>query len=263
VALLTAIAGIVTPLGIYQTLAPTDSIQTPFNYIHDDSPFGIGTPGRSTLGFNRVCFTYDNNETADSRPIPCPFSDTVDIVSLNANGSNSSFPYGYDVSIPQILLGTYSSGTGNSTTVSNFFDIQWRQYTATVDPTNNFNNGSIYLVGVYRGMQTLALDNTTEAVEGLVVDTVSGGIGFRNRMYGESITRSVSPYSYHSQTTLHTFFLEIFVGQLLTPLLRQIPSLLDLSSEFHGKRIFYSSSQRQYASTQIRPSITRLETTRL
>jgi hypothetical protein len=41
-ALLIAIAGIVTPLGIYQTLAQAENIQTPFKYLFDNSPFGIG-----------------------------------------------------------------------------------------------------------------------------------------------------------------------------------------------------------------------------
>ncbi|KAE9364574.1 hypothetical protein N431DRAFT_388781 [Stipitochalara longipes BDJ] len=176
-ALLIAIAGIVTPLGIYQTLAPTDNVQTPFKYLLDTSPFGIGTPVRSDLSYNRICTTDD---LASGRPIPCPFSDTVEITTFNETGYTISLPYGYDISIPQIILDTYSSGVGNDTTISNFFDIQWRQYMITADPSKIFNNGSSYLVEAFRGMQTLGLDNSVEAIEGLVVDTVSGGIGFRN-----------------------------------------------------------------------------------
>lgn len=43
-----------------------------------------------------------------------------------------------------------------------------------------FNNESDYLVGTYRQIQTLILDETIKPVEGLIVDAKSGGLGFRN-----------------------------------------------------------------------------------
>jgi hypothetical protein len=175
--LLIALAGVITPLGIYQTLAPAANVQTPFKYLVDTSPFGFGTPRRSNLGFNRVCtdLNYD--------PIPCPSTKTVEVSSTDGNFTDDSYPDGYDISIPQTLLDIYSSGVGNDTTISNFFDIQWRQYMITADPTDEVNNGSNYLVGVFRGMQILSLNNAVEPVEGLIVDTINGGIGFRNREY--------------------------------------------------------------------------------
>jgi hypothetical protein len=88
------------------------------------------------------------------------------------------YPYSYDRSIPQILTDVYSSGVDNTTTISNFFDIQYRRYLTSSDPT--FNNGSTYLVSAFRNMDSLILNNDTEPVEGLVVDTIRGGIGFRN-----------------------------------------------------------------------------------
>lgn len=176
--LLIAIAGVVTPLGIYQTLAPADNVQTPFKYLFDASPFGVGTPPRSNFSFNRICYTGD---TFFSMPIPCPFSDTIAITSTDGNWVNASYPYGYNISIPGTILDIYSSGVGDNTTISNFFDIQWRQYTITADSRQVFNNGSLYLVSAFRGMQTLGLNNAIEPVEGLIVDTVNGGIGFRNR----------------------------------------------------------------------------------
>lgn len=44
----------------------------------------------------------------------------------------------------------------------------------------DYNNGSSFLVDSFRSMGTKALDNAIEPVEGLVVDTVQGAIGFRN-----------------------------------------------------------------------------------
>ena len=173
---LIAIAGVVTPLGLYEALLPSDSIQTPFQYLTDTSSFGSGTPPRSNYSFNRMC--------GDGNPLqgyikPCPFSDTVSTVTTYPNGTISyNYPYDVNISIPKVILDTYSSGTDNQTTVSNYFDIQWRRYTITHDDL--FNNGSAYLVGAFRYMESLVLNNALQPVEGLVVDTVNGGIGLRN-----------------------------------------------------------------------------------
>lgn len=92
-----------------------------------------------------------------------------------------SYPYGYNITIPQVLTDIYSSGTNDNTTISSFFDIQWRRYRLTRDQSyEHINNESAYLVSSFRDLQTLALNNAIEPVEGLVVDTVSGGIGLRN-----------------------------------------------------------------------------------
>jgi hypothetical protein len=42
------------------------------------------------------------------------------------------------------------------------------------------NNGSDFLIGDYRQLTSLLLNDKIEAVEGLIVDTHNGGIGFRN-----------------------------------------------------------------------------------
>lgn len=74
----------------------------------------------------------------------------------------------------------YSSGTTSDTTVSNYFDIQWRRYAKTSDARGILNNGSAFLVESFRLMGSKVLDNAIEPIEGLVVDTVQGGVGFRN-----------------------------------------------------------------------------------
>jgi hypothetical protein len=82
------------------------------------------------------------------------------------------------MSIPNVILDTYSSGTDDTTTVSNYFDIQWRRYITT--SSSFLNNGSTYQLGAFRSVQSLILNNSTEPVEGLVVDTVRGAVGLRN-----------------------------------------------------------------------------------
>jgi hypothetical protein len=87
---LIAVAGVVTPLGLYETLLPADNIQTPFQYLKDNTPFGYGTQPRSNFSFSRICGTGQ----LFAGPKPCPFTDTVSIVSYDSNGTVTySYPY--------------------------------------------------------------------------------------------------------------------------------------------------------------------------
>ena len=182
--LLATIAGIVTPLGLYEGLWQSNPTVVPFHYAPDGSVFGQGTPSRSSLGFNRRCGWQINR--------PCPMSDLVMTYINYDNGTlGANFAGGtYDLCIPQVLLDTYSSGTLGNTTVSNFFDIQWRQYVTRTESTSN--NGSAYLVGSLRQVQTKLLNHAIEPVEGLIVDTVDGRIGFRNHTVPTGVEQSAS-----------------------------------------------------------------------
>ncbi|KAH8806053.1 hypothetical protein F5884DRAFT_710046 [Xylogone sp. PMI_703] len=176
IAILCAVTGVVTPLGLYQALEQSHNKTVPFAYTRDSSPFGIATPPRSNLPFSRTC--SQGHGLFGQGPIPCPYSDTVVIFSGNLTELLWKLPYGYNTTVPQIVKDIYSSGTRNHPTISNFFDIQWRQYTLGTDPQKN--NGSAFLVGSYRPIVSIVLNNDITAIEGLVVDTKTGGIGFRN-----------------------------------------------------------------------------------
>jgi hypothetical protein len=178
---LVAIAAVVTPIGLYQTLAPGEKNQPPFKSLNDSSPYGYGTASRGNSSFSRLCYVYDPLYHAFESLQPCPFTDMVSNFTDVPYGPNYTFPDGYDLNIPQVITDIYSSGTQDSTTVSNYFDIQWRQY-LTANNTG-YNNNSIYTVGSFRYMQSLLLDDTYEPIEGLVVDTVKGSIGFRSHTY--------------------------------------------------------------------------------
>ncbi|KAI9800890.1 MAG: hypothetical protein M1833_003026 [Piccolia ochrophora] len=171
--LLIALAGIITPLGLYDAMVEGDTVRTPFHYVPDLSPMGYGTPPRSNLGFTRTC-GWD-------LPKPCPGTNQVAVFNISDDGESGSvdYPYGYDHRIPAKSSELFSSGTtGDGNTISNHFDLQWRQYTFKQD--KDTNNGSKYIVGTYRQLTSLVLDDTIEPVEGLIVDTQKGGIGFRN-----------------------------------------------------------------------------------
>ncbi|KAE9379546.1 hypothetical protein N431DRAFT_460800 [Stipitochalara longipes BDJ] len=181
---LITIAGIVTPLGLYQEFVPSKAVDSPFQYLKDFSPFGYGTPTRNNLSFSRQCGGV-------IPPIPCPFSNSVPDGQLRPSGrTNITYPHGYDMNISQILTEIYSSGVSNNTTVSNFFDIRYRQYSTASNP--EYNNGSTYETGAFRYMETLILNNAYTMVDGLIVDMVNGGIGFRNHTFPPGFEYSVT-----------------------------------------------------------------------
>lgn len=65
--------------------------------------------------------------------------------------------------------------------MSGAFDIQFRTWTVLRDVDyKQIDGGEPYAGGSYRTIESLILSNKTQAVEGLVVDTVRGGIGLRN-----------------------------------------------------------------------------------
>ena len=170
-AILIAVAGIVTPFGLYEALVPSGQVLDHFQYVADSSPFGYGTPPRSNYSFNRQCgLDY---------LVPCPFSNTIAVVIEDGENGTIEFHHGYDIDIPPVIWEIHSSGVDNSSTVSNYFDIQWRNYALTTDP--RLNNGSTWLDGSFRPMESLVLTNPTQPVEGLIVDMMNGRVGLRNQ----------------------------------------------------------------------------------
>ena len=69
-------------------------------------------------------------------------------------------------------------------TVSSVFDIEWRSYTLSEpddrDGVLPIDNGTAYPIGNYQHISTITMDDNILLVEGLIVDTKDGGIGFRN-----------------------------------------------------------------------------------
>lgn len=96
----------------------------------DQSGFGLGTAPLGAFNNSRFCRNSQGNAY-----VPCPYSDDVVIFVYDGEQSTWRYPYGGVKSrIPDTVLQIYSSGTaGMRTTVSNFFDIQWRQPTTLSD----------------------------------------------------------------------------------------------------------------------------------
>lgn len=73
--------------------------------------------------------------------------------------------------MPDVLKTFFKDGATNfGHSVSSVFDIQWRTHL----------NATGFLRSAYRQISTLILEPSIHVVEGLIVDTQTGGIGFRN-----------------------------------------------------------------------------------
>jgi len=175
--LLIAVAAIVTPLGLYDEIGPvsyTEDVE--FAYVADSSLIGSNTPARSGRGFkfSRLCAGFlcpgDPNQGNITR---------TEIYNYTTNETR---PYSYYIvpeSISPALIDLYQSGIEHaSPSLSSFFDIQSRQWTTW---TGDIVERRGSLLGVdYKYLSTILMNNRIEPFEGLIVDSISGGIGFRN-----------------------------------------------------------------------------------
>ncbi|KAF7547899.1 hypothetical protein G7Z17_g7418 [Cylindrodendrum hubeiense] len=183
---LVSIAGVVTPLGLYEVDEPDGKFtSTSFQYVPDASAFRSGTSPRDDRPFTRTC------PYSASCYMPCPYTSDVFIISADNEGHTCDMPYGTNASVSNILHDIYGSGTKNrKTTISNFFDIEWRQLTTQYNRL--LNNGTPVAVGTFRLLESLALGGEMRAVEGLVVDGKNGSIGFRNHTLPTGYSRGVT-----------------------------------------------------------------------
>ena len=170
---LVTIAAVVTPLGLYEEILPSKEPElVSFSYVQDPGPMGFGTPPRSDLGFTRVCGGF--------LPAQCPGT-TVEIVTsgndtfLSANITSDD----YDTRIPRVLAELYQSGLAQQTeTVSSFFDIESRQYSYQFQ--EGMLNDEKYIVTFFRQLQNVILNDAIEPFEGIIANTKTGGVAFRN-----------------------------------------------------------------------------------
>lgn len=174
-ALLLSVAAIVTPLGLYDAVVPGSKTQpVAFHYSKDTGAFGLGTPPRPTLGFSRICDGV--------LPVACPNSNNN--VTRGNNGTDywANVYGGYNTKILRRVYDYFQSGHDDfNQSVSSIFDIQWRIYTTRQDKEQEiFANGSTIIVGDFRQLTSVVLNDAIELVEGLVVDSRRGSIGFRN-----------------------------------------------------------------------------------
>lgn len=174
--LLLAVAGVLTPLGLTDAIKAGGQATAHFRYVPDLTGYGYGTAPRYNR-FSRLCGAF--------LLLNCPGrNDGYDFVK-NATGIYGT-PRNDDAiinsTIPANVTKVLQSGTSkDGSTLSGPFDIQYRTWSVRADTYEKLvDGGKPYAAGTFRNLEMLILHNKVEAVEGLVVDTVNGGIGFRN-----------------------------------------------------------------------------------
>ncbi|KAL1838284.1 hypothetical protein VTJ49DRAFT_2824 [Mycothermus thermophilus] len=176
ISFLVVVAGIVTPLGLYDAIEPRDTFTTPaFAYAPDPSAFGLATGPRLNHTFSRRCGII--------RQRPCPGNTDYGIYIWRGGGADdsASYPDGLSTSVPDDVVEIFSSGTkGAHTTISNVFDIEWRQLTWAKLGEHKNGTPDYQSVGQFGHVDSSILDDAFRVVEGLVVDGRRGGVGFRN-----------------------------------------------------------------------------------
>ncbi|KAK4163896.1 hypothetical protein QBC43DRAFT_370377 [Cladorrhinum sp. PSN259] len=179
ITIITAAAGVVTPLGLYDVVSPSGSMEThQFSYAPDLGAIGLATGPRLNHTFTRTCGYF--------LPVTCPGQNDPSIIVADGRKGNGSYPFGLRSQVSDNVVELFSSGTkGARTTVSNFFDIEWRQLTWYTDTSGKaddpiYDNGTARSAGRFQQIDTTVLKNEYKVVEGLIVDAKSGGVGFRN-----------------------------------------------------------------------------------
>ena len=167
-----SIAAIVTPLGLYDLVAASNTFTlATFSYAEDSGAFGSATLARDGLSFTRWCGFSE----------VCPGVHGVVYANTTFNDSSVLWHYKYDTSLPAPIGEIYQSGLATrSRTLSSFFDLEWRRYSYYQGTDKNINYGKTYPVGNFRPAAQIGLDDNIELIEGLIVDTNHGGVGLRN-----------------------------------------------------------------------------------
>jgi hypothetical protein len=187
---LIATAGVLTPIGLGEGVSEGPLVNATFDYAIDPTVFGKGTPLRQDYHISRVC---------GRGQLPCPgvnpndtivlpgFSDQIKAYqSYTASGINSrdtlALPDAvkmYQIYVAENITECFGSGTNATGDLRmNPFEIQFRQYWTgkrTSNETKRLNT-----TGDYSILESLVLLEKLEAREGVIVDAVNGGIGFRN-----------------------------------------------------------------------------------
>jgi len=169
--LIAAVAAIITPLGLHDGIYPSMGVRE-VNFVHavDRGPLGSGTPARNAqLGFSRTCGA-----------IACPgeralgnitFLTTYDFVN-GTNITNLNTDRVKSPEIPQSLVDLFQSGVSETSSMSSFFDVQYRQWQEghNIDVFDN----STFLIGAYKMLGSSILDNKYEILDGVILDTMNG-----------------------------------------------------------------------------------------
>lgn len=167
-AMVTAVAGVVAPIGLGQKIVDGHTINATFAYASDPTVFGQGTPSHVDYTISRAC---------GNGSLPCPGVSPSDLVV--STDPTTTIGDIYDIFVAENITSCFESGTnGDGDLRSNPFQIQFRQYYR--EPATNDRQSKVNTTGLFTMLESVFLDGNFIVREGIVVDAINGGIGFRN-----------------------------------------------------------------------------------
>ncbi|WEW58640.1 hypothetical protein PRK78_004108 [Emydomyces testavorans] len=171
------LSGVLTPLGLHETVVPGDPESVQFEYVKDPSQWGKVTLPRPNSKFTRLC--------ESGRTINCPGQFQGVIFNETSPGrfeSVETYPSAtINLTIPRNFTAMFSSATADrGNTLSGLFDIQYRRW--KIGRWGVYDKGQPYVKGDSRQIESLITQNTKPLLrEGLIIDMrETPGIGFRN-----------------------------------------------------------------------------------
>ena len=186
---LLGLVSIITPLELYENISQFSFREVEFGYTPDLQPMGKGTPPRMDYNVSRLC--------GHLQLINCPGQGHGFNFSWNATGIyrywNDDHKLYMSSVVPSNITEIFSSGSeGDRNRVAGAFDIEYRTFILASDserdsthnpkdgPGPNIDQGRKRTRAAFQMYESLILNDQVNLVEGLVVDTKAGGIGFRN-----------------------------------------------------------------------------------
>ncbi|PHH91498.1 hypothetical protein CDD83_227 [Cordyceps sp. RAO-2017] len=91
----------------------------------------------------------------------------------------SDEPHFTTAELPRSYYELFSSGAENST-LSSAFNIQWRQWENNMPDSHDTEEKQQPNTADFQNIKSLLLNERFDIIEGLIVDTINGGVGFRN-----------------------------------------------------------------------------------
>lgn len=185
-----AIAAVLTPAGLYDTIRQDTSLTpTTFSRAQDEGVFGISSQISNEWPW-RICQGYYWLNDSIRMDVNCPGSNQPFTVTQNSSGYYQDWEgTTHFVSVNKSRAEIYHSGLADlEYTVSSFFDIKARRIKRSAGPDTDG-----YLpVDAFKYLQNVIDANRYQVIEGLVVDAVNGGIGFRNHTIPENVPLGTS-----------------------------------------------------------------------
>ncbi|KAL8693631.1 MAG: hypothetical protein Q9218_001589 [Villophora microphyllina] len=159
------IAGFLTPIPLDEHQRPSQGEHNArFSYAPDAGFFGQGTLPRADT-VHRLC--------GWTKWLDCPGTSYEDPAIRNKYSNHTVV----NSSIPLASTRPFVDMSKDNT-IASPMDIQYRNYYE--EPNQYIDNGEVNVRGFIQPLQTILLDNQYRLVEGLIIDSISGGIGFRN-----------------------------------------------------------------------------------